>query len=370
MNRVKSREPRRITTSPAPNVVSRPRGPKAGAPARIDVRDELSTGRGLALRSASFRADGGAAATKVSRTSEQDELRSKVDDLHRELARLNRLMSTSARAVAAAYERGGAAAAAAELNRQTAGLNPNDAAAVVTGSQAVIDELVADLARTSEDADGGQTDQGSAQVAFDQTLADLNVALSRGASTELGQAAVGRVASAITAGIDENGMGRWDEALGNTLVGGPYFDSKSKVDPAGIANADSTLAQAVVRQLHDQGEEGRAHDILRNVKDSLSALNHSSERVEEQLAPLTAQLAAHLEALGPDATEAQRRAVVERFRRENPEYVSLTRFLEVRPELVDQLFDFTAKVPHLNEGLRGLFDHTLRELVEGMMSSR
>lgn len=355
----------RVSTPPLNPNTTGPRTPSsAPAPTRLNVRDELSTGRGLRLRQASFRADGG---VPPARAPDAQDLTDKMKEMTAELARLNELMTRTATAVATAYEQGGAQAAAAELRRQTEHLSPADAAAVVTGSQVVIDSIVADLGRTSGSADGGQREQGPDQVAFDQTLADLNVALSRGAETELGASAIARVTDAITQSIMQDGIGRWDEALGNTLVGGPYFDSKGDIDPSGLAAGDATLARAVIQELHDLGESGKAEDILRNVKDSLEGINTWSEKAEEQVAPLARELDSRLAALGPEATEAQRRAVIDAFNRAHPGFANLTASLETRMELVDQLFDLPRSLPGVNEGLRGLFDHTIAELVQGAM---
>lgn len=178
-----------------------------------------------------------------------------------------------------AYARGGAPAAAKALREVTADQPPEVVAAINAAARPTVDKIITDLASGSKEADGAQADQGQKQRAFDQTVADLSLSLSRGATTPAGKAELDHAAQSITAAITRDGVGRFDEALGNSALGGPNYgnfngDGLTNLD--GMASADTGLAIAVMGQLNTAGKTSEADDILQNVNASTNCARRSA----------------------------------------------------------------------------------------------
>src|SRR5690606_39339788 len=117
------------------------------------------------------------------------------------------------------------------------------------------------------------------------------------------------LAGKLTDVITDRGIGRFDEALGNTLLGGSPF-----AEDAGVENLSSALTMEVIRQLEARGETGTADDILQNVE--ASAAKHA-----ERLDSLTSSVDAHNATLarliqdwGPMMSDEERQAAIDAFR--------------------------------------------------------
>lgn len=250
-----------------------------------------------------------------------------------------------------AYQEGGAEAGAAKLEELTAGQPPEVAAQINAAARSTVDKILADLRSRSHDADGGQGEGSEEQRAFDQTLADLSAALGRGASTPQGKAELEHASQAITTAIREDGIGRFDEALGNTALGGPYyaeaFDEGFLTSPAGMANADTSLALAVVEDLNAAGSTGQADDVLQNLDASLAAIEGVAGELADKVASYNQDLAQLVHDWSGVMTEEALQEAIAAFKAEHPEYAALEQLSGGAIRVADQLAGVPDRFPDL-----------------------
>ncbi len=244
--------------------------------------------------------------------------------------------------VAEAYREGGAQAAAAMLNSATIAFEPDVVARINEAAAPTIDAIVSDLREQSGDADGSQSSQGDAQRRFDATVANLSAALGRGASVPRGAEVLERVSADIADAIATDGPGRFDEALGNAVVGGPNFlgapGAAVLTDGSSMTTtADASLALAVVDRLKAGGKTGEADDILQNVHASLGALNGAAEHLTERVNTLNADLATLVQDWSGLLSAEQLEGAIAAFRESHPEYEQLEHLAGGALRVQDQL---------------------------------
>jgi len=245
--------------------------------------------------------------------------------------------------VAEAYREGGAEAAAAMLNSATIAFEPDVVARITEAARPTIDRIVDDLRAQSADADGSQAEGG----AFDATLANLSAAVGRGGG-ELLEHVTGRIAAII----QSDGIGRFDEALGNAVIGGPNylgFHDEHLLTDGGAMNttADARLALGVIEQLRSAGKTDEADDILQNVDASMRALNGAAERLSEAVNGFNGELAQLVNDWSGLMTQPQLDAAIEAFKDSHPEYEALERLAGGALRVQDQLADAPASLEGL-----------------------
>lgn len=220
--------------------------------------------------------------------------------------------------VDAAYRSGGAEAAAKKLKEVTAGVPPEVAADINAAARPTVDKILADLDRTKgRGVDGDQLTGNDAARAFDRTVADLSAALSAGASTARGKAELDHAIGAITDSITRSGVGRFDEALGNTVLGGDTRD----LSRAG--QADTALAVGVMESLTAAGKTREADDILQNVNDGMKLLNGAVGELSRKVEQHNADLSRLMQDWAPLMTPEQLERAIQNFKDSHPEYAQL-----------------------------------------------
>ncbi len=231
-----------------------------------------------------------------------------------------------------AYRSGGAEAAAKKLREVTTGVTPQVAADIAAAARPTVDKVLADLERASNAVDGSQGTANAASRAFDRTVADLSAALAVGASTPKGQAELDHAVGAITESIEKNGVGRFDEALGNSALGGDMREEGR------VAFADTALATGVMEALVASGKSGEADDILQNVTQSQNILNHAVGELAGKVEAHNADLARLMQDWGAFAQSPEDlEAAVQAFKDSHPEYAQLEALGGASVRVADQL---------------------------------
>ena len=256
--------------------------------------------------------------------------------------------------VEAAYRSGGAEAAARKLQELTANVSPDVAAQVVAAARTTVDRITADLAAKARDVDGDQYSNNEASRAFDRTVADLSAALNAGASTPAGKAELDRVTRTITDDIKANGIGRWDEALGNSALGGDAKDFTR----GGVG--DTGLAVAVMDSLTASGKTGEANDILQNVNSAVQTMTHATSALSDKVEAHNKDLARLMQDWAPLMTESQLQQAIEGFKASHPEYAQLEAIAGDATRAADQLTRLPTSLSRL-----GNFDDVTRS-VDGL----
>lgn len=336
----------RAPAKPAAQVVKRELSERAGQrPSASAVRqafgkDELSKGMGSALRRKAGALLGGPATTfqPLNVKGGPQPTSTAVGPQSQEVAK--------AKAdVEAAYRTGGAEAAARTLQELTVNASPEVAAQIVTAARSTVDKITADLTAKARDVDGDQFSNDEDSRAFDRTVADLSAALNAGASTPAGKAELERVTSVITSDIKTNGIGRWDEALGNSALGGDAKDYTK----GGVG--DTGLAVSVMDSLTASGKTGEANDILQNVNGAVAAMTASTAALSDKVEAHNQDLARLIQDWSPLMTPEQLEQAIESFKDSHPAYAQLEAIAGDATRAADQL----SRLPASLSGL-GHFD--------------
>jgi hypothetical protein len=169
-------------------------------------------------------------------------------------------------AVADAYHRGGAQAAAKALFQQEQSVSPETAARILAGSQPTVDKIAGDLGKEANDLSFSSFPQsplsqglGGEGKEFDQTYSDLAKSVDLASRAPGGQTLVTQVADAVAAKIpplpsqNQPLFGQSepaDQAYGNAAT-------------AGIANGDPAgFSAAIAASLQQAGRHGEASYML------------------------------------------------------------------------------------------------------------
>ncbi|HLT30174.1 MAG TPA: hypothetical protein VK013_09020 [Myxococcaceae bacterium] len=243
-----------------------------------------------------------------------------------------RAVEASVAEVEAAFEEGGAPEAATALREAVESApSPEAARAIMEANQEHIDRVVEALGDASGGTDGSQFGlPNEAQVRFDQTVADLGLAAELAGRAPGGDAVIERLAGQLAEVITDRGIGRFDEALGNTLLGGNAFDRDG-----GIERASSALTMEVIRQLAANGESGTADDILQNVEASTAKHAERLEDLTSSVDAHNADLARLIQDWGPMMGDEELQAAIDAFRDSHPAYAELEAYAGPALELLN-----------------------------------
>ncbi|TQF17979.1 hypothetical protein FJV41_00065 [Myxococcus llanfairpwllgwyngyllgogerychwyrndrobwllllantysiliogogogochensis] len=244
--------------------------------------------------------------------------------------------ATQAQAVADAFTKGGAEAAAAELRKQTENAPPDVAAEVLRAAQPTVDKITEELGKQAKKLDGGQFDSSliaEPQKKYDQVVTDLaaatNIAVKDGKNQDVLQA----VGASITRNIDQKDIGRFDEALGNAVTHG----------------AGANLSLEVSRQLTETGRGKQADDILENVKEGTKAFNDHMKDVAKKVEDHNGKLAELIHAWGPLMTKDELTNAITEYKKGFSEYDELEK-------LGGQMVRTAQSLKEMPENLKGM-DH-------------
>lgn len=243
-----------------------------------------------------------------------------------------RAVEDSVEEVEAAFEEGGAPEAATALREAVESApSPEAALAIMEANREHIDRVVEELGDNAGSVDGGQFGiPNEAQVLFDQTVADLALAAELAGEAPGGEAIIERLAGQLTEVITDRGIGRFDEALGSTLLGGHPLD-----EGGGIDRASSALTMEVVRQLAANGETDTADDILQNVEASTAAHAERLDTLTSSVDAHNADLARLIQDWGPMMGDEELQAAIEAFRDSHPAYAELEAYAGPALELLN-----------------------------------
>ncbi|MFC3691152.1 hypothetical protein [Chenggangzhangella methanolivorans] len=176
------------------------------------------------------------------------------------------LVTPRVEAVEAAYEEGGASAAAAELAAQTEAVSPETASRVVEGSSSTIDRIAQDIGAGTADYDGG--------VETGRTYADLAIATDKASQAADGQEVVDGVAEAIAEHVPDELMVGFDYSEGARL---------SVMEGGGAA-----LSLSLANAFKAKGQNDNAMMMLGSVQGGLRELQYQSEEAVKDFQEATA----------------------------------------------------------------------------------
>lgn len=171
----------------------------------------------------------------------------------------NQKIEAAKQKIETAYKDKGAVEAAKVLREETEKLSPEAAASILRKVKPTTDKIIADLNDKAKSADGSygyDINNIKEQIEFDSTLADLSAAVGRASQSPNGKEIVKQFAAPIAEFIKENGVARYDEALGKTIALG----------------GGAELSVEVINQLQAAGKTDEADDILQNVEDGVKEL--------------------------------------------------------------------------------------------------
>lgn len=199
----------------------------------------------------------------------QDNERKQADRIDSATLSPKQKIEAAKQKVETAYREKGAVEAAKVLREQTEKLSPEAAASILQKVKPTTDKIIADLNDKAKSADGSygyNFNNLEAQIGFDLTLADLSAAVGRASQSPNGKEIVKQFAAPIAEFIKENGVGRFDEALGKTIAFG----------------GGAELSVEVINQLQAAGKTDEADDILQNVQDGVKELKENLQKSLEE----------------------------------------------------------------------------------------
>lgn len=256
-------------------------------------------------------------------------------------------------AVQDALEEGGPSAAAAELNAQTANMDPAQAAKFLEDSRGVVSQITNQLGEDSWKASmpGMHPHLPSPEQAeFDQAVADLAAVVERAsqAPDPQGREAVKVVTDSLLANIDPDDMGRFDEALGKTISAG----------------SGAALAVAVADELVQAGRTEQGEWVVQEMERGTYALNERYDAVADKVDGHNAMLGRLLSDWAGMPEEDLQRAV-QAYKDSHPEYAELEAMAGSVVATADQLSQLPPALAALEDAgdLQHANEHLIREQV-------
>ncbi len=208
--------------------------------------------------------------------------------------------------VETAYEEKGALEASKILREETEKLSPEATAQILPNVKPTTDKIIADLNSSAKPSDGNYNydfDRFETQVSFDQTLANLSSVAGRVSQTPNGANTVKEFAAPIVEYIKENGVGRYDEALGKTIALG----------------GGAELSVEVISQLQAAGKTGEADDILQNVEDGVKELKKNVEKSLEDYGKASEEFQWLVKNWGPSMDRDELPNAITNYMNDHPE---------------------------------------------------
>lgn len=193
------------------------------------------------------------------------------------------------------------------------------AAEIVQALNLSVNRSIRSLDEIAVDSDGHQATLKDKSVKFDKAVANLSGIMNKINGSPLGSQLSASFSQTVANLIRRrNDIGRWDEALGNTLVNGDHammnaVKNGNDVEPGLLGKGSSILATQVV-QLLQQGESNCivsskdldfADDILQNINEGAKLLAQASEKLTERTATDQSYLNVNISNWGEMATPEQ-----------------------------------------------------------------
>ena len=179
-------------------------------------------------------------------------------------------------------------------------LTPIQASSIVGDMMSTMNTAIRQLDAKAQESDGSQ-DVSSLKVKarrFDKAVANLSGIMARINGCPRGAGLASSISATVTDLIRKrDDIGRWDEALGNTLVNGDYammtvVKNGKDVKPSDLGKGSSILATQVVELLGygkdlnilDSSDSKKAKDILQNIEHGAKLLAEASEELTQRTA--------------------------------------------------------------------------------------
>lgn len=244
-------------------------------------------------------------------------------------AELNVVTETKAAAVSQAYQTGGPGAAARKLRELTANVSPEEAARIIAACRPTVEQIAADLGRSS-----AQGENAIPKGAFDQIVGDLTAACHRAAKSPGGRQAVAEVADSITR---------------NVPAGSDAFNKfYSAFERAVGAGDGAELATEVTRQLQSAGRTTEAKFVFAGIRDGVRDLHDRVASVGEKVKKNNQELAWLVRNWGAMMTREQLQNAIAKYKSRHPEYAELDRLAGAALGTVDTLTNLPAGVKELD----------------------
>ena len=261
--------------------------------------------------------------------------------------------------------------------RSTISSLPNtQAALIVQSSSRLIAQQIIKVDSQAKESDGGQfntsihQDPKGLRSKFDRAVANLSGVMQHISGCITGDALVSTISTQIASLISKrNDIGRWDEALGNTLINGDFAtidQVKSGEDvPASYLGQGSTiLATQVVTLLHSgtavgfgsNSDADRANDILENIEKSANVLAEASKTLTERTSSDNQLLQTNIAHWGGFATEEQLQRAIEAEKESHGTFEQLDAMAGNTLDIFDSLQRLQSTLPEGNKYTNKLQD--------------
>ncbi len=227
-----------------------------------------------------------------------------------------------AQQVAAAYQSGGATAAAQALLTATQNAGPGYAGRIIAASQPTIDSMAADLNTMARDASGPPVRGGAfarhqVVAQFQSVYGNLSAAVEQtdhgaaadGLSSDTTQAA-NRVAAAIASHLQSRGT-----------FGNPADVYANAAEDSVGDRQGASLSLALAGALHQRGQSATADLVIEGAANGLDQLKTRTDGDVTNFAKVTANLEQLRASWGPFMSSAQLNAATAGYATHNPQFV-------------------------------------------------
>ena len=263
-------------------------------------------------------------------------------------------------------------------------LTPIQASSIVQDMMGTMKTMIRQLDSKAKESDGGQ-ETSSLEIKarqFDKAVANLSSIMTIINGCSQGSGLASSISATVTDLIRKrDDIGRWDEALGNTLVNGDYAMMKAvkngnDVKPSELGKGSSILATQVVELLGygkdlnilHASDATKAKDILQNIEKGAQLLAEASEKLTQRTATDQSLIEVNIANWGGMATDEQLNRAIEAERKSHGTFDQLEAMAGNTLAIFDDLHRLSKNMPEgdLKEKLservlqyRGHFDDAI-----------
>ncbi len=238
----------------------------------------------------------------------------------------------------------------------------------------LVQQAVSTLDSHAISSDGGQFDTQSKQQQFDKAVANLSGAMQKVSQASGGSAVVSQISNQIANLIAaRDDIGRWDEALGNTILDG---DSESldkvaegkDVDPSKLGKGSAILAVQVVSSLNEKKETGKAEDIVENIAKSAEKLEKANQKLTQRTGNDQQTLNSNIAGFGQLAgSEQQLRGAIEAQKKSHGTFDQLEALAGNSINIFNDLHKLSQEIPDSRQ--KKFLDQSIDNYAEVMPES-
>ena len=275
------------------------------------------------------------------------------------------------------------------LRSQLSKWSADEAADIVGATMNAISRNVNQLDASAEDADGGQfktsrtwlENSSTVREQFDRAVANLSGVMQKISGSATGRDSCGTIGNQITRLIStRDDIGRWDEALGNTLVNGDFQTLKDvkdgqDVDTDDLGQGSTILATQVVGLLnHGQrvgfgsdSDRDKANDILENIEKGAELLREANDKLTERTISDNALIQINVANWGAFATEDELKNAIAAQKDSHGTFDQMEAMAGNTLQIFDQLNTLTNTLP--DNDLKGKLSKQVNQYIDTFSDS-